>query len=343
VARRSKPILRTVTRRSSPRRKTPAAALPPFVEPELATLVDRPPIGTGWLHEMKFDGYRLICRLDGGKVRLFTRSGLDWTPKFRSIAECLAGLPARAALIDGEAVVMNQRAVPSFSALQQALSEGRHDRIRLFAFDLLHQDGADLRERPLVERKAALLELLADATPSDRVMYSEHFEVPGSELFNRACELGLEGIISKRRDAPYRSGRARDWVKAKCKKGQELVIGGYTRSDKAGQAFKSLLLGAYDGERLRYAGHVGTGFTVKVAADLLKRMLVLRSDNPTMEDVPRPDRRRAIWVRPELVCEVEFTERTADGELRHPSFKGLRFDKAASEVRIEQPSTATSR
>jgi bifunctional non-homologous end joining protein LigD len=313
--------------------------MPDFVAPALATLVDRPPPGPGWLHEVKFDGYRLIVRIAGGQARLLTRSGLDWTDRFKSLADALSRLPAETALLDGEAVVMDESGVSSFAALQQALSEGRHDRIRIFLFDLLHLDGEDLRALPLEERKRRLQALLERSRGLDRVHYSEHFDAPGEEVYAQACRLQLEGVVSKRRDAPYRGGRARDWLKSKCKRGQELVIAGYIPSDKAGRAFRSLLLAVYDPARgrFRYAGHVGTGFSTKLAAELRARMDALRSPAPTIDEVPREDRRRAVWLKPELVAEIEFTERTADGELRHPSFKGLRADKRPQEVVLEKP------
>jgi bifunctional non-homologous end joining protein LigD len=326
------------TRPATTRRATIRPAPPPgFVEPALATLVDRPPAGPGWLHEVKFDGYRLIVRIGDGEVRLLTRSGLDWTDRFASLAQALRRLPVKTALIDGEAVVMDAAGVSSFAALQQALSEGRHDRIQIYLFDLLHLDGDDLRRLPLTERKGRLKVLLERSRGLERVHYSEGFDAPGEEVYAQACRLQLEGVVSKRGDGPYRSGRARDWLKSKCKRGQELVIAGFIPSDKAGRAFRSLLLAVYDPaqKRFRYSGHVGTGFSTKVATELHARMDALRSDRPTLDDAPREDRRRAVWLKPELVAEIEFTERTADNELRHPSFKGLRLDKRAEEVRLE--------
>jgi bifunctional non-homologous end joining protein LigD len=285
---------------------------------------------------MKFDGYRLIVRKEGRQVRLFTRSGLDWTSKFKTVADHIAKLRTTAALLDGEAVVTNEEGVSSFGALQQALSEGTHERIKLYLFDALFIGRRDLRQEPLEVRKARLKQLLDRSEDNGRILYSDHFDAPGADVHRSACDLGLEGIISKRRGAPYRSGRVGDWLKVKCKKGQEFVIAGYKLSDK-GKAFRSLLLGTYENGRLTYAGHVGTGFTNKVAADLLLRMQSLRTDERTMENVPRADQRRAVWVKPTLVAEVQFTERTSDGELRHPSFKGLRADKKAEEVHLERP------
>lgn len=319
---------RAVARASDP--------LPAFVEPELATLVDRAPRGPGWIHEVKYDGYRLIARIERGHVQLFTRSGLDWTAKFISIADELAKLPVKTAMLDGEAVVLLPDGRSSFGALQQALSEGRHERIQLFLFDLLFLDGRDWRPRPLVERRAALAALLDRAQAGGRIRFSHAFEEDGPDVLREACKLGLEGIISKPRDARYRSGRARAWLKIKCKRGQEFVIGGYQPSDKQGRAFRSLLLGTYEGDRLVYAGQVGTGFTVASAADLLARMKPLRRATPALEDVPREDRRRAVWIEPKLVCNVEFTERTSDGKLRHPAFKGLREDKPPAEVHLDR-------
>jgi bifunctional non-homologous end joining protein LigD len=232
---------------------------PAWVAPQLATLVSRPPAGDGWVHEMKLDGYRILIRIEGGRATLLTRNRQDWTARFPAVAEAAAALPVEEALLDGEIVALDRAGVSSFQALQQAdqLEKGRS--LVYVAFDLLFLDGRDLRSQPLVERKAQLAHLLKGRR--GRLRYSEHFDVPGERVYERACRLGLEGIIAKRRDAPYTSGRGQAWLKVKCVARQELVIGGYTDPEGARDEFGSLLLGVHDrAGRLVYAGRVGTGF-----------------------------------------------------------------------------------
>jgi bifunctional non-homologous end joining protein LigD len=233
--------------------------LPDFVAPELATLVDLAPSGADWLHELKFDGYRLIARIRDGRATLMTRRGLDWTPSFRSIADSLEKLPVQNAMLDGEAVVLGDNGISSFGALQEALSAGRHDSIVIFLFDLLHLDGSDLRPLPLEQRRAALQKLLRRKSRLTHVRFSDAIDEPGPKVLQQACRMGLEGIVSKLRQAPYRSGRARDWLKAKCTKGREFVIGGYTRSDKAGRAHERRRAAppVFQGPSLRQAGARG--------------------------------------------------------------------------------------
>ena len=312
------------------------ARLPDFVAPELATLVADPPEGEGWLHEIKFDGYRLQARIDQGKVRLLTRSGLDWTTKFgTAVPEALAALPITRALIDGELVVEGAQGASDFSALQADLAEGRMDRFVFYAFDLLHLDGRDLRDRPLGERKAALRPLTGEGP----IRFSEDFAEDGALVLRHACRLSLEGVVSKRADSPYRSGRTRAWLKSKCSARQEFVIGGFTESTAGPGMIGALILGVNEAGGLRHVGRVGTGFSRKVATDLHHRLSALeKQESPFDGPLTAAERRGARFVKPELVAEVEFSAWTADAHLRHASFRGLREDKPAEEIRRETPS-----
>jgi len=321
----------------SSRKGVKKAPLPDFVEPALATLVSAPPAGERWLHEIKFDGYRLQARLEAGRVRLLTRSGLDWTKKFgKEIVAAFQALPVGTALIDGEMVVETGSGASDFSALQADLSAGRTDRFVFYGFDLLHLDGYDLSRLPLLERKAMLEEIIG-AAPG-RVRFSSHFGEKGDLVLRHACRLSLEGVVSKLRDAPYRSGRGRSWVKSKCSARQEFVIGGYVPSSTARQAIGSLVLGVHHQGRLEPVGRVGTGFSGAVAEDLFKRLERMRlADSPFDTKLTAEAARQVRYVRPELVAEVEFRAWTADGHLRHASFRGLREDKPAGEIVREMP------
>ena len=319
------------------------APLPEFVEPTLATLSATPPEGERWIHEIKFDGYRLQARIEAGRVKLLTRSGLDWTKKFgKEVVAALKALPVATALIDGELVVETGSGASDFSALQADLSAGRTDRFAFYVFDLLHLDGHDLRSVPLIERKR-MLEDLVLGEPG-RVRYSSHFEESGGLVLRHACRLSLEGVVSKQADAPYRSGRSKSWIKSKCSARQEFVIGGYVPSSTSPKAIGSLVLGVHDAAgRLEHVGRVGTGFSVSVAAELFKRLDPMRvSDSPFSGKLTAEEARQARFVRPELVAEVEFRAWTADGHLRHASFRGLRDDKPAVEVVREVPRTRSS-
>jgi bifunctional non-homologous end joining protein LigD len=306
--------------------------LPAWVAPQLATLVSGPPPGDDWVHEIKLDGYRILLRAERGRVKLLTRNRQDWTARFPAVAEAAAALPVKEALLDGEIVALDRAGVSSFQALQQAdqLETGRT--LVYVAFDLLFLDGSDLRPLPLVERKARLARLLKGRR--GRLRYSEHFDLPGQRVFDRACRLGLEGIIAKQKNAPYTSGRGQAWLKVKCVARQELVIGGYTDPDGARAEFGSLLLGVHDRDgRLVYAGRVGTGFDHATLKNLGARLRKLeRRGSPFAAAGPRPPARGAHWVKPELVAEVAFTEWTRDGLLRHPAFQGLREDKPAARI-----------
>ncbi|MBN9305796.1 MAG: ATP-dependent DNA ligase [Devosia sp. 67-54] len=310
-----------------------AVALPEFQPPELATLVDDIPTGRDWLFEMKYDGYRALAALAGGQVRLYTRHGNDWTAQFHTLVEPLSTVTKGSALIDGE-IVAFKHGKTDFSTLKDALSSGAP--LTYFAFDLLELDGEDLRRLPLTERKARLLQLLGKPRASDPVQYSEHIVGEGDKFFAAMCEGGFEGMIAKLGQSPYLGERTRDWLKIKCTQRQEFVIGGWRPSDKK-SGFASLLLGTWEGDRLRYRGRVGTGFNAASAAELQQQLDGLARKTSPFADAPRDISRRARWVEPKLVGEVAYSEVTPDNHLRHPSFMGLREDKASREVTLELP------
>ncbi len=310
-----------------------------FVEPALATLERQAPAGREWLHEVKFDGYRMQAQIAGTEVRLLTRTGLDWTAKFDgAIVAALGQLKCSDAILDGEIVVLAGNGVSSFSLLQADLSAGRTDRMVYYLFDLMRLDGGDLREEPLVERKEKLKELLADLADDAPLRFSDHFVEPGGVMLKHACRMGLEGVVSKRADSPYRSGRGLSWIKSKCTQRQEFVIGAYLPSEKTGRGLRSLLVGYHEGGALKYAGRVGTGFSAKAADDLKKRLDALKAEKSPF-DAKAPGGKGLVWVRPELVAEVEFRSWTSDRIIRHASFQGLREDKPAEEVVEEKPKT----
>jgi len=308
-----------------------------FVPPQLATLVRRPPTGDAWLHEMKFDGYRILARLEEGRVTLLSRNGREWTGQFPGVVDSVRGLPAHTALLDGEVAVVAPDGRTSFQALQNYMSGGHRDGLIYMVFDLLHLDGQDLTGSRLEDRKAAVARLLGPRGEEPGVLrYSDHVVGSGAEFFAEACRLGLEGAVSKRRDAPYRSTRGSDWVKTKCVKRQEVVIGGYTDPEGSRLGIGALLAGLYEQGRLVYVGKVGTGFTARTLQMLHRRLEPLA--RPTSPFATRPTGVvRPHWVEPRLVAEVAFGEWTADGRMRHPSFQGLREDKPADQVVREQP------
>ena len=313
------------------------APMPGFVEPMLASLAKSPPSGERWLHEIKFDGYRLEAQIQRGGVRLLTRTGLDWTEKFGgAVITAFKGLPVREALIDGELVVENAAGASNFSSLQADLSEGRTDRFVFYAFDLLYLDGYDLREAPLVARMAALEKLLGQGVGPLRL--SGHFDEDGAVVLRHACRLGLEGIVSKLRDSPYNSGRGKGWIKSKCSDRQEFVVAGFVPSTAAADAIGSLVLGVYEGDALRYVGRVGTGFSAATARALFRTLEPMRvAASPFADRLSAEEARQVRFVRPELVAEVDFRAWTADNILRHASFVALREDKPAREVVRESP------
>ncbi|MEO7171031.1 MAG: DNA ligase D [Pseudomonadota bacterium] len=304
--------------------------MPAFRDFQLATLVDSVPTGSRWLHEVKYDGYRVLIAVAGTKVKIYSRSGLDWTDKFPGVTEAAATLNLGSALIDGEVVAFRD-GKPSFSALQDAIANGGD--MTLFAFDLLELDGQDIAGLPNIQRKERLRPLVEGVDA--RLQFAEHILGSGEQLFETMCREGYEGVVSKLADAPYRGQRSRNWLKVKCTRRQEFVIVGWTPSDKA-RGFRSLLLGLNGPDGFTYAGKVGTGFDTGMMMDLSAKLARLERKTPTVE-APRAAVRGAHWVTPKLVAEIAYTETTPDGVLRHPSFLGLREDKAARDVVAEKP------
>jgi bifunctional non-homologous end joining protein LigD len=284
---------------------------------------------------VKYDGYRIVARKAGEEITLFSRSGLDWTVRFPAIAKALLTLPAESALLDGEVAFVLPSGITDFKSLQEHI-DTPNPAIRYFVFDLLSLDGKDLRKKTLRERRALLGRLMSAKGISNYLVYADYVEGSGPEFFREACEHGLEGIMSKRADAPYRSGRGKDWLKIKCTSGDEFVIGGYSRSDVRGKPFSSLLLGTFEGSKLVYSGKVGTGFDAADFDSLSRKFKPLERAASPFEEVPREQRKGAVWLEPKLVAQIAFTERTRDGRLRHPSFQGLREDKPAREVHREE-------
>jgi bifunctional non-homologous end joining protein LigD len=310
-----------------------AAKLPLFLAPQLATLVDEAPEGDEWIYEVKFDGYRIVARVEGREVRLFTRNGNDWTSRLRPLAEEIGGLGIASAWIDGEIVVLDESGQPSFQLLQRAFDKSNARNVVYFAFDLPYLGGRDLRRLPLVERRALLEQALGKATAY--VRFSEAFKGPVKPLLEAACRQGLEGLIAKRADAPYTSTRSTSWAKVKCQQRQEFVIVGHTDPKGSRTGFGSLLLGVHDEKSaaLRYAGNVGTGFDEALLRSIKAKLEALATDKPPVA-VPRGV--KGHWVRPKLVAEVAFTEWTGDGRIRHPVFHGLRADKEPETVKREK-------
>ncbi len=315
--------------------RRPDPPLPPY-RPQLARLAEATPDGDGWLHEVKYDGWRIGARLDHARATLVGRSGMDWTARFPEVAAAVRALPARTALLDGEVAALLPDGRTSFQALQGA-SAGARPPIAYFVFDLLFLDGEDLAPRPLAERKARLEALLGAGRGI--VRYAPHVAGGGPAVFREACRLGLEGIVSKRADAAHRSGRGAAWVKAKCLLRQELVVGGFTEPEGAARdGIGALLVGYHEGGALRFAGKVGSGFTNALARSLRARLDRLETRECPFSPPPAgPLGRSARWVRPALVVEVAFGEWTRDGKIRQPSFQGLREDKPPDEVVRERP------
>ena len=320
-------------------------AMPKSIEPELATLVSDTPEGDDFIHEVKFDGYRVIARLEAGRVRLLTRGGEDWTARMPDLQSALEKLKAESAILDGEFVALDERGVTDFQLLQNAFSGKNRAPLAYYAFDLLYLDGKDLRSLPLLERKATLRDLLGRLPKSETTLrYSEHTRGDGSRFFAEAAKLGLEGVVSKRAASPYRSGRGKDWQKSKSLARQEFVIVGFTDPGGGRSHLGALLLGVRRDAELVYSGRVGTGFSERSLKALAARLTPLEIDKPKLKNAPRGAEVRGVhWVEPKLVAEVAYTAITHDGLLRHPTFKGLREDKPASEVILEQPRAVASR
>ncbi len=316
-----------------PKTTTADGKPPAFHATQLATLVDTVPTGNDWLHEMKYDGYRAIVAIGGGTAKVFTRTGLDWSGKFPEIAEAAAALDVDNALIDGEIVALDEEGRPSFSALQAAIKDDGGRGLTMFAFDALKIGREALTGLPNITRKARLRAIVPDA---GIIRYADHVVGQGEKLFEAMCAAGVEGIVSKRADAPYAGKRTTNWLKVKCTRRQEFVVTGWSASSAKGRGFRSLLLGLNENGKLRYAGKVGTGFDAETSAAIRDKLDALAVEKASV-DVPREAARGAHWVKPKLVAEVAFAEFTAENVVRHASFIGLREDKGAKAIAAEKP------
>lgn len=314
--------------------------LPRKIDVQLATLTDQPPEGDDWVHEIKFDGYRMICRIDGSDVQFLTRNHNDWTKRLKDLAAVASKLPCQQAILDGEVVVMQADGTTDFQSLQNAFRDSQTDAMKYYVFDLLHWNGHNLTQLPLEERKVALQKLLDNDETREVLRFSEHVTGQGDDFKQQACRLHLEGMISKRRDQPYRPGRGTDWVKVKCSHDDEFVIGGYTDPAGARAGFGALLVGSYDdaGE-FKYAGKVGTGFDAKQLKQMHAKLKLLEQDKSPFVDLTRKTgaAKNAHWVQAVLVGQFKYGSQTRDKKLRHASFQGLREDKPARDVNNPQP------
>jgi bifunctional non-homologous end joining protein LigD len=310
--------------------------LPPTQPLALAMVVEAPPAGDDWLHEIKHDGYRIVARIEEGEVRLISRNGKDWTKEFPQVARAVGRLPAGTALLDGEVAAVLPNGATSFQALQRRASAGAAPLV-YFAFDLLHLDGWDLRGVRLEERKEVLRRFLAAAPAA--LCFSDHVRGQGPAFFEKAREAGLEGVVSKRADSPYREGRGGDWRKAKCRLSQEVVIGGWTLPSDGQASIGALLVGFYEDGELLYAGKVGSGFSERLLGDLLRRLEARQRKTCPFVRPPAEPRQGVRWVEPDLVAQVELTAWTEEGRMRQPVFLGLRDDREPRHVVREMPGT----
>ncbi|MBC8131020.1 MAG: DNA ligase D, partial [Rhizobiaceae bacterium] len=332
---RSAPKAEPKSKTRSAKAKTAGASTqPPAFRPlQLATLVSEAPAGPGWLHEMKYDGYRVEIAVGGGRTRLFTRTGLDWTDRFAALLPAVAALRCDSALIDGEVVAFDGDGKTDFSELQKRLKDGGD--LACLCFDILALDGTDLAMEPLHKRKVILKALLdgQDGKKGESLLlYSDHVRGNGPAMVEQIRQAGLEGIVSKKADAPYRSGRGKDWLKTKCTRRQEFVIGGFSPSAKKGRAFSSILVGVREGGELRYRGRVGSGFDDDTLRVLKEKFSLMAGKASPFSDLPAAIARTSRFLEPTLVAEVDFAEMTADGHVRHGVFKGLREDKPPADI-----------
>jgi bifunctional non-homologous end joining protein LigD len=313
-------------------------ALPSFIAPQLASEAPTPPKGSDWIHELKLDGYRIQAHIEkGGKVRLYTRSGLDWTHRMPTLARALSDLKAESAILDGELVVLSANGQSNFANLQAAFDEGASHPLTYFAFDLLHLNGHNLRTQPLLARKQVLAQLIDSLPAQEVVRYGQHVATEGGPVFTEACKLEAEGIVSKLATSTYTSGRSKSWIKIKCERRQELVIGGFTKPNNGSDGIGALLLGYYREKKLIYAGRTGTGFTQASGRKLRQQLEAMQQKEMPFAAMPAAARKGVLWIRPELVAEIRFSTWTSDDLVRQASYKGLREDKKASEVRREMP------
>ena len=316
--------------------KTP---MPTYFEPQLATLVKNAPRGNEWLHEIKYDGYRILAFIDNDSVKLYSRNGKEWTHKFPSISKSLLSFPAQNAIIDGEIVALRQDGSMDFQALQNALKGKKQANLYYYIFDLPYYNDFDLSSSPLLQRKTLLRTCYDQMDQTrDRIRFTDHILGSGENVYKRACNMHLEGLVSKRTDSSYEQKRSKSWLKVKCMKRQEFVIGGYTEPSGSRMGFGALLLGYYKDDELIYSGKVGTGFSQKTIQDLLSGLKKMERDKPAYKDPPRGAAAKGVhWVEPERIVEIEFLEWTRENHLRQPSFKGLRQDKSAKSVTREWP------